>query len=307
MVRWAALIAICLAGTGTGAAIAEPCTGKGVELQVLGSGGPEMQTKRASSGYLVWRDGKARVLVDSGGGSALRFGEAGAEMRDLDVVLFTHLHADHSADFPALVKSSFFEDRDRPLPVFGPAGNRYFPATTVFVRAMLGGDKGAYRYLSGFLEQGSASYIIQPHDVAPKDRAIEQVYSASGVAISATTVQHGAVPALAWRVAVGDAVIVFSGDTNGENGNLEKLGAGAGLFVAHNAVPEGAVGIERQLHMPPSVIGRIAAEAGVGGVVLSHRMLRTLGKETETQQSVAARYKGPIQFANDLDCYSIIR
>ena len=36
-------------------------------------------------------DGKARVLVDAGGGSALRFGESGAQMADLDVVLFTHL------------------------------------------------------------------------------------------------------------------------------------------------------------------------------------------------------------------------
>ncbi|MFX9127707.1 MBL fold metallo-hydrolase, partial [Acinetobacter baumannii] len=69
-----------------------------------------MQTKRASSGYLIWRDGKARVLVDAGGGVALRFGEAGATMTDLDAILFTHLHVDHSGDFPALVKSSFFED-----------------------------------------------------------------------------------------------------------------------------------------------------------------------------------------------------
>src|SRR5580658_1660035 len=47
------------------------CTGTGVELQVLGSGGPELQDKRASSSYVVWRDGKARVLIDAGGGAAL--------------------------------------------------------------------------------------------------------------------------------------------------------------------------------------------------------------------------------------------
>ena len=29
------------------------CSGKGIELQVLGSGGPEIQNKRASSGYLI--------------------------------------------------------------------------------------------------------------------------------------------------------------------------------------------------------------------------------------------------------------
>jgi ribonuclease BN (tRNA processing enzyme) len=38
------------------------------------------------------------VPIDSGGGSALRFGQAGAHVAQLDAVLFTHLHIDHSAD-----------------------------------------------------------------------------------------------------------------------------------------------------------------------------------------------------------------
>lgn len=115
------LAAICLA-LSLNPAWSAPCSGHGVELQVLGSGGPELHGKRASSSYLVWQDGKARVLIDSGGGSALRFGEAGARMADLDLVLFTHFHADHSADFPALVKSSYFASRARPLPIYGPLG-----------------------------------------------------------------------------------------------------------------------------------------------------------------------------------------
>ena len=81
-------------------AYADSCGASGIALQVLGSGGPEIQGKRASSSYLIWQDGKARVLVDSGGGSPLRFGESGADFVNLDVMLFTHLHADHSAGFP---------------------------------------------------------------------------------------------------------------------------------------------------------------------------------------------------------------
>jgi ribonuclease BN (tRNA processing enzyme) len=45
---------------------------------------------------------------------------------------FTHFHVDHSADFPALIFSSWFEERDRPLPVYGPAGNSEFPSTVDF-------------------------------------------------------------------------------------------------------------------------------------------------------------------------------
>jgi ribonuclease BN (tRNA processing enzyme) len=69
-------------------------------------------------------------------------------------------------------------------------------------------------------------------------------------------------------------------------------------------VPEGASGVERRLHMPPSVIGRIAHEAGVKQLVLSHRMRRTLGHETETLESIKKHYMGPVAFANDLDCFT---
>jgi len=58
---------------------AQTCGEEGVAVQVLGSGGPELQDKRASSSYLIWQEGQARVLVDAGGGSALRFGESGGK------------------------------------------------------------------------------------------------------------------------------------------------------------------------------------------------------------------------------------
>jgi ribonuclease BN (tRNA processing enzyme) len=113
------------------------------------------------------------------------------------------------------------------------------------------------------------------------------------------------VPALAWRVEIGGKVIVFSGDTNGEGYGLVRLAMNADLFVAHNAVPEGAVGVERRLHMPPSVIGQIAENASVKELVLSHRMLRTLGKEDQTRSEIKKHYLGPVEFANDLDCFPL--
>ena len=286
-------------------ALAASCTGKGVELQVLGSGGPETQARRASSSYLIWQEGTARVLVDSGGGSALRFGEAGAHMADLELVLFTHLHADHSADFPALVKSSYFEQRQRPLPVFGPAGNALFPSTPEFVRDLFDAKRGAFRYLSEFITPGAGSFLLQAHAIAPGAHQIRRVFSGAGIVADATSVIHGPVPALAWRVQIGDLRLVFSGDTNGDNGNLQTLAAQADIFVAHNAVPEGVSGGARKLHMPPSVIGQIAGAAKVKHLVISHRMLRTLGKEQETRAAIEQHYKGPTKFADDLDCFAV--
>ena len=282
---------------------AQSCGAHGVALQVLGSGGPELQDKRASSSYLIWQDGRARVLVDAGGGSALRFGQSGATMSQLDVILFSHFHVDHSADFPALIKSSWFEDRSRPLPIYGPPGNDFMPSTTEFVADFFGSSRGVYRYLSELLVPSEKStYKMQPHNVVAGDSPVP-VFHGDGLSISAVRVIHGAVPALAWRVELAGKVIVFSGDTNGDGPGLPRLAAGADLFVAHNAVPEGATGLERRLHMPPSVIGQIAAAAGVKRLVLSHRMLRTLGKEAQTEAEIRKHYSGPLAFANDLDCF----
>jgi ribonuclease BN (tRNA processing enzyme) len=287
---------------------AQSCGAAGVAVQVLGSGGPELQDKRASSSYLVWVNGVPRVLVDAGGGSALRFGESGAQMSQLDVVLFSHFHVDHSGDFATLIKSSWFEDRKRNLPIYGPPGNDFMPSTTEFVSDLFGdakGEHGAYRYLSELLVPGEdGSYKMQPHDVEAEDKPVT-VFKNADVSASAVKVIHGPVPALAWRVAASGKAIVFSGDTNGNGEGLVRLAAGADIFVAHNAVPEGAEGVERRLHMPPSVIGKIAEEAHVKELVLSHRMLRTLGKEEQTLAEIRKSYAGPVKFGNDLDCFAV--
>jgi len=284
------------------------CGHNGVALQVLGSGGPELQDKRASSSYLVWRAGVPRVLVDSGGGSALRFGESGATMSDLDVILVTHLHVDHTADLTALVKSSFFEDRHRKLPLFGPDGNPFFPSTTRFMQTLFASSDGAYRYLGDFLDpNATGSYLLDAHNITPTAHELRQIYDAQGIRVFAATVVHGTVPALAYRVELDNVSIAFSGDTDGNNGNLERLAHNASLLVAHNAVPEGASGVERSLHMPPSVIGKIASTASVRQLVLSHRMLRTLGHETESLAAIHTSYTGPVTFADDLQCFQVSR
>src|SRR5580698_10599512 len=294
-----------LSASKASSATAQSCGATGLAVQVLGSGGPESQDKRASTSYLIWENGKARVIVDAGGGSALRFGESGAQMSQVDVFLFSHFHVDHTSDFPALIFSSWFEDRNRPLPIFGPSGNKFMPSTTEFVSDLFSEPHGAWRYLSDLVEPGAeGSYTLQPHNVAISPTPA-LVFRNADMALYAVSVVHGAFPALAWRVEIGGKRIVFSGDTNGDGDGLTQLASNADLFVAHNAVPEGATGVERRLHMPPSVIGTIAGNAHVKQLVLSHRMLRNLGKEQQIETEIRLHYSGPIAFANDLDCFPV--
>jgi ribonuclease BN (tRNA processing enzyme) len=280
------------------------CHAPGIHLQVLGSGGPELDDRRASSGYLVWQDGRARVLVDMGAGSLLRFEQAGARIEDLEAVLLTHLHVDHSADLPALVKASFFTGRTRDLPVYGPTGNRLMPATDAFLRALFGADRGAFRYLGSYLT-GQDDYRLYAVNVSAEAKGKREAFERAGLRFSAVPVHHGPLPALAWRVDIADKSLAFSGDMNGDYHNLEALAGDADLLVAHHAIPQAARGVARNLHMPPAVIGRIAKEAGVKQLVLSHRMNRTLGKEVESERIIREHYAGPLVFAEDGGCFSM--
>jgi ribonuclease BN (tRNA processing enzyme) len=279
------------------------CGDKGVWLQVLGSGGPELDHGRASTSYVIWNEGKARVLIDMGAGSVLRLKQSGASVNDLDVLLLSHLHVDHSNDLPALIKASYFSDRDRDLLLYGPTANHLMPAVTTYVNNLLG-PEGAFRYLSDYLD-GRESYRLLPHDVEAAGKVEQVVLNNSQYRLIAVPVHHGPIPALVWRVELGGYSMVFSGDMSNQNNTLATLAKQAELLIAHHAIPEEGADVARRLHMPPSVIGQIAARAGVKQLVLSHRMNRTLGKEKSSLQQIRKSYSGPVKFADDLQCFKL--
>jgi ribonuclease BN (tRNA processing enzyme) len=283
------------------------CETQKIQLQVLGSGGPELNDGRASSSYLIWVDGRARVLIDTGGGSSANFEKSGAKIEDLQAVLFTHFHVDHSGDFPAYVKASFFSPRVEDLPVLGPEGNAVMPSTSEFLTALLG-EGGVYPYLSDYIDRDDpGDYALIPHDV-PLDRSAAAVFEMNtNLVVSAIPVHHGPIAAVAWRVDINDCSISFSGDMNNQTGNLARLAKDSDLLVAHNAIPEDAGGVARQLHMPPSEIGKIARQAEVENLLLSHRMNRTLGREAGTLAEIGKYYQGTTTFANDMDTFDIGR
>jgi ribonuclease BN (tRNA processing enzyme) len=274
-----------------------------VAVQVLGSGGPDSNDARASSGYLLWLDGEARLLVDAGGGVFLRFGEAKAKFESLDAVAITHLHADHVSDLPALLKSGFFGDRQRPLPIIGPSGGSAFPGMKEFMRALFDRKRGAFRYLSGYLD-GSGGMVRA--DIVEMNAAATTPKAAFGndrFKLTAIGVKHGPVPALGYLVEVRGRRIAFAGDQNGDNPTFAAMIKGADILVMDHAVPEMADPVSRQLHARPSEIGLLAAKSGVGQLVLSHNMARSLGPLQENLAIIRQHYDGPTKVAEDLMCF----
>jgi len=262
-----------------------------VTVQVLGSGGPE-EGERASSSYLIKKDGKALILIDFGGGAFLRFGQAGARIEDLRAVLFTHLHIDHVVELPALIKAGYFAERSCKLEMIGPKGNQYFPGFKEFIQLQFG-EKGSYRYMSDILTSQSASFSLKIYEGAQK-------LHFKSFDLTAVEVQHGIVPSLAYRIDIEGKSIVFSGDTAAKKETLTKLADNADLLIAHHAIPQIGFNGITELHMKPSRIAQVASESKVKTLLLSHRMDRTLGYEEKTQEIISKKYKEKIIWAEDL-------
>lgn len=297
--RLAALLML-LAAAG---AAAGPCDAP-IALQVLGSGGPEAQQGRASAGYLVWLDGKARVLVDLGGGSFARFGASGARFADLDLIALTHMHADHATDLPALLKSGYFSRRTRALPIAGPTAGGAYPDLDGYLQGLLAPENGAFRYLAGYLDGSDGLVALEPRTLDAAGREPIPVHETDAYRVSAIGVTHGPVPALAYRVDIGEQRIVFSGDMNGDDPWFVDFARGADLLIMDHAVPEDAGPVATRLHALPSEIAAIAKEADIGHLVLSHLMRRSERALDESLARIRRVYAGPVSVAEDLACFT---
>ena len=274
-------------------------------VQVLGSGGPDANDARASAGYALWMGRQARLLVDAGGGIFLRFGEAKAKFETLDAGAITHLHVDHVVDLAALLKSGFFSERTRELPIIGPSGDGTFPGMSEYMRILFDANHGAYRYLSGYLDGSGGLVKAAVTEVKADPPKSEVVFRNDRFEVTSVGVTHGPVPALAFLVAAEGRRIAFSGDQNGQNPQFAALIKGADVLIMDHAVPEQTDEVSGELHARPSEIGKLAAEAGVGKLVLSHNMARSLSHLDENLALIRQRYKGPVTVAEDLMCLDL--
>ncbi len=271
-------------------------------MQVLGSGGPIPDDARASSGYLIWRAGKAIALVDVGGGVFLRFGEANARIEDLQLIATSHLHVDHVGDLPALLKGGYFTQRKRALTIIGPSGNQRFPSIDAHLHALLNAEDGAYRYLAGYLT-GEGLFPLRPRTVDAALREPNETFKGDGLSVHTVGVHHGGIPSLGFMFTVGNIRIAFSGDQSADNAAFERMIAGVDLLIVHHALPEAGFERARHLHRTPTQIGALAAGAAVGRLVLSHNMRRALNDLKGGLAAIRSAYQGPIDVADDLSCY----
>jgi ribonuclease BN (tRNA processing enzyme) len=185
-------------------ALAQSCVGSPVTVQILGSGGPIINPDRASSSYLLWVGGQAKLLVDMGGGAFLRFGQSQAKLSDLSLVAVSHLHPDHVSDLPALLWLSN-QGRKDPLPIYGPSGSDGVPPFQIFLSRLFDSKLGAFQVLSPTLggpqvagAGGGVRLEVGIADVTKVDPTT--VFDKDGLTVTALGIPHGPIPTLAYRV-----------------------------------------------------------------------------------------------------------
>ena len=277
-------------------ALGQSCSGNPVTVQVLGSGGPAIKRERASASYLLWIDDQAKMLVDMGGGTYLRFGQSQAKFTDLALAAVSHLHPDHVSDLPALLWGGR-QIRKEPLRIVGPSGNDAAPSFETFLSRQFNPKTGAFQVLGSTVTNSPGEFHL---DVGMADVTKSEpttVFEGHDLRVTAFGIPHANIPTLAYRVLTHGVSVVFSSDQNGSNPRFVDFAKGANALIMHLAIAASAP--PSPLHAAPAVVGRIAQEAKVGRLIVSH-----IGEYTlePTIADVKKAYTGPLTIGADLQC-----
>ena len=92
-----------------------------LDLALLGSGGTMPLPNRWLSSVLV-RYGRHLVLFDCGEGTQIPLRALGWGIKDIDVILISHVHGDHVAGLPGLLLTLGNSGRTEPVTILGPSG-----------------------------------------------------------------------------------------------------------------------------------------------------------------------------------------
>lgn len=294
----------------------------GTQVVLLGTrAGPGVDLKRAQNSTAIIVDGTP-YLVDCGYGTVRNLTAGNINAQRIEKMVFTHLHNDHTTDVPALLSLQWTGGRTKPIDLYGPYG------TERMVRAIV-----EYCKLDGEIrtvDEGRTAKIeelYKGHDVQATPKAIE-VFKDERVTVTAIQNTHYPEYSLAQmphrsigvRFDTKTRSVVVSGDTNYSK-NLATLASGADVFVCEimdqatrdrwfeqvkqdpSAAQKASVARHvAETHSTPEDVGRMAAEAKVKLLVLTH-LLTNAGTSSPVApllEGVRRFYSGEVILGEDL-------
>jgi len=245
-----------------------------VEITIIGSG-TGVPSRRRCSPCTVVKIGKSVAVFDSGPGSMRNMLQADVSYMDITAVHYTHTHVDHVNDLAQLLFVAKYDEnpRSEPLVITGPPGFRDFHARLV----QLYGDQVI-----------SDKYELTIEELSRDERKFDDY-------VLKTWPMLHMVPAVGYRMENEDgASVAYTGDTDYCDGVL-KLAAGADVLIMEAALPPG---YELKGHLTPEEAGRIATEAGVGTLVVTH--LYPICDRFDTEVEIRKTYEGNLLVAEDM-------
>ena len=92
-----------------------------LEICLLGTGGMMPLPHRYLTSMMARYNGSS-LLIDCGEGTQMALREVGWSPNPIDVICFTHFHADHISGLPGMLLNMGNADRVKPLTIIGPKG-----------------------------------------------------------------------------------------------------------------------------------------------------------------------------------------
>ena len=92
-----------------------------LETALLGTGGMMPLPGRWLTSLMLRYNG-SNILIDCGEGTQIAMKKTGWSPKPIDVILFTHFHADHISGLPGMLLNMGNSDRTEPVVIIGPKG-----------------------------------------------------------------------------------------------------------------------------------------------------------------------------------------
>ena len=245
-----------------------------MRLTILGSG-TNVHPSRAAAGYLVQTD--QTMLLDFGPRTLSNLLKTGVDRHRITHVLISHFHADHFSDF-----ITFFFD----AVIYTKHGGGRRPDLTVI------GPRGTKRLL-GTIMATFPSFSSPPFGVTFREVA-DRSLTIGETTVTPRTMTH--VPdlhAVGYRIDYRAKTLAYSGDTQ-YCPNLVRLCGDADVGILDCSFPANKPG---PAHMHAGECGRIAREAGIGRLVLSH--FYPIAERYDVKDQAGEHFDGPITRARD--------
>lgn len=241
-----------------------------MQIVLLGTGGPLPDPQRGGSAILIHAAGRYH-LFDCGVGATRQMVRAQVDPATVNHVFFSHLHYDHTADFPYFILSGWIGNRQARPQVYGPPGTKQF-VEHLFEAGAFAADIQAR---SQYPIRQRNRFAIEP---AVTEIAPGVVFDDGQARVTAAFVEH--IPreisqCFALRLDAEGKSLVFSGDTAPCDAVVE-LARGANLLIHECTFPEWAIehrktaGIGTWSHTGPTQLGALASRAGVRRLVATH-------------------------------------